>query len=228
MSCSKDSSQHLRTAVVLHGLVHRSLRHTIDRLRECVIAPLDGLGAVDIFYHSWEVQTVHNPRGSEHGEALDLVEVEQLLPEAQGVFESQDAFDATVEWRRLLRKNPMRHCCGSDEEAEATLMNFRRALESQERAWRFFEERKTQRYDLVVATRADLRFLEVGRWDENATRLKNGGQECHPSLWLPKVHSWGGVNDRFAIGNEESIKCWLHHVMYQKPPCKEDRTLKGP
>lgn len=199
------------SSIILHGLIHRSLRHTVESFRECVIEPLARLGPVDVFFHSWDVAEVNNPRAGEAGETLDEAEVARCLPEARGLFESQEAFDASVDWERLFRNNPMRRCCGNEVEARATLMNFRRALESQERAWRVFEERKTKHYDLVVATRADLRFLEeVGISNiERSTSNVEGGR-----IWVPKFHSWGGVNDRFAIGNEEGVRTWSQRVAF--------------
>lgn len=203
-----------QSAIVIHGLVHRSLQHTVDSLRCCVIAPLERHGPVDVFFHSWEVAEVNNPRGGEQGKVLDAAELVRWLPEAQGLFESQEEFDGTVEWERLFRNNPMRQCCKSDDEARATLMNLRRALESQERAWRVFEARKTKRYDLVVATRADLRFLGQLGVGTLVSRQNLGGQERPPSLWVPMFHPWGGVNDRFAIGNEEGVRIWSQRVAF--------------
>ena len=246
MSFRKESSETLRSAVILHGLVHRSLRHTADSLRECVIGPLKELGPVDVFFHSWEVAEIHNPRGGEHGVVLDPAEVASWLREAQGVFEPQEAFDESVNWGCWFRNNPMRHCCGSEKEARTTLMNFRRALESQERAWRLFEEQKTGRYELVVATRADLKFLEELRVPEKllaALHERRGERESpeekrleenadhggmlgafhwldghrpplQTMLWLPRFHSWGGVNDRFVIGNEEGGRIWSQRVAF--------------
>lgn len=211
MSRREETSETLRSAVILHGLVHRSVRHTVGSLRDCVIVPLERLGPVDVFYHSWDVAEVYNPRGSEDGVDLDPTELARWLPEAQGVFESQEEFDASVDWEPLLRNNPMRHCCGGEEEARVTLMNFRRALESQERAWRFFEKTKTRDYDVVVVTRGDLRFLvELGT--SNIERSTSNFEGVR--IWVPKFHSWGGVNDRFAIGNEEAIRIWSNRVAF--------------
>lgn len=204
----------LRIAVLLHGVLCRSLRHVVESMRGQLFAPLERLGQVDVFFHSWDVREIHNPRGGERGVTVARQELAEWLPEAKGVFESQEEFDRSVDWERLFARNPMRNCCDSEEEARATLMNFRRALESQERAWRVFEENKTRSYDVVVATRADLRYLEEGKWETLVPHLKNGGQECPPSLLLPRFHSWGGVNDRFAIGNEEGIRIWSNRVAF--------------
>ncbi len=232
----------LETAVILHGLVHRSLRHTVESLRKCVLAPLERLGPVEVFFHSWDIAEINNPRAGESAEIVDTTEVARLLSDAQGHFESQLDFDASMDWERWFRNNPMRHCCGNEEEARVSLMNFCRALESQERAWRFFEERKSKTYDLVVATRADMRFLEDIRLPERLTLAARGlsskrpqppldfagcpevspylgereGRDRPPCLWLSKFHSWGGVNDRFAIGNEEGIRIWSNRVVFAK------------
>ncbi len=56
---------------------------------------------------------VHNPRGSEDGVVLDPPEVARWLPEAQGAFESQEGFDATVDREPLFQNNPMRRVYGS-------------------------------------------------------------------------------------------------------------------
>ena len=199
------------SALLLHGLVHRSLRHVVASFREKVIAPLLRLGEVDIFFHSWDVSAIHNPRGNEHRVAVETAEVARLLPEARGIFESQEEFDRTVDWERLFERNPMRHCTGSEEAARATLMNFRRALESQERGWRFFEEAKTRRYDRVVVTRPDLRFLEeLGTSNIDQPTLNVEVRE----ISVPRFHAWGGVNDRFAIGSEEVIRIWSNRSAF--------------
>jgi hypothetical protein len=190
------------TAVILSGLIHRSLRHVVSGLREKVLSPLGWLGEVDLFYHSWDVAEIRNPRAGEHGVTVDPGEVALWLPEARGIFESQEEFDGTIGWEALFARNPMRHCTGNEAAARATLMNYRRAIESQERAWRFFQQAKTRDYARVVVTRADLRFLDGLEVPAELTGEGEFEGNRQPRLWLPRFHSWGGVNDRFAIGSE--------------------------
>jgi hypothetical protein len=160
---------------------------------------LSKLGDVDIFYHSWEVSQLTNPRTGETGLTLDTSEVSRWLPEARGLFESQEPYDRSVDWEPLFANNIMRHCTADEDEARATLMNYRRALESQERAWRYFEETKQKSYTHVIATRGDLKFLQELQIDA-LSNLENP-----PCLWIPQFHGWGGVNDRFALGGEREI-----------------------
>ena len=124
-SCQKGP-----TAILLHGVVHRSLLHVAANFRERIVAPLIRFGEVDIFFHSWDISEITNPRAGEHGVVVDPGEVGKWLPEARGIFESQAEFDRTIDWEPLFEKNPMRFCTGNEAAARATLMNFRRAVES--------------------------------------------------------------------------------------------------
>lgn len=216
----REEGRSFSTAVILHGLVHRSLMHTVAGFREQVLGPLSLLGPVDIFYHSWDVPEIHNPRAGETGETPDITGVARWLPEARGVFEPQEAFDRTVDWESLFRNNPMRSCCDGEEEARATLMNFLRALASQERAWRLFQQHKAGRYDVVVAMRADLRFLtplDIRAFPQLHESSPAGtGDAVRPRLWAPWFHAWGGVNDRLAIGNEEAVGIWSERLSFAR------------
>jgi len=222
MSSPSESS-----VLLLHGLVHRSLRHTIESIRKNVIAPLKRSGPVEIYFHCWDVAEVYNPRANELGGDLNASVIGELLPEAKGVIEQQEDYIQTLDWENLIRRNPMRYCTNGEEAAALTLRNFLVALESQQRAWRVFERhRMADRYHKVVASRADLRFLdELGvRRLENPALAKDErrrtdeekerGKGDPPTLWVPRFHAWGGVNDRFAIGNEDGIRIWSHRLAF--------------
>ena len=196
------------TAILLHGLVHRSLDHVVDSFRDKLVAPFAELGEVDIFFHSWDISEITNPRAGEHGVTVDPGEVARWLPEARGIFESQEEFDRTINWDPLFEKNPMRYCTGNEAAARATLMNFRRAVESQQRAWDFFTRTKTRSYSRVVATRPDLKFLQELEIPDELALPEPLHDPASTRLWVPRFHAWGGVNDRFAIGRETGIGIW--------------------
>ena len=202
------------TAVLLHGVVHRSLRHVAGSLREKLLSPLARLGDIDIFFHSWDISEITNPRAGEHGVVVDPGEVARWLPEARGIFESQEDFDRTLNWEPLFAKNPMRYCTGDEAAARATLMNFRRAVESQERAWEFFSRTKTRDYARVVATRPDLMFLQELDLPAELSLADARDESALPCLWVPRFHAWGGVNDRFAIGRESSVGIWARRTAF--------------
>lgn len=209
------------SALILFGILHRSLDHVVGTLRSEIIEPLHEFGEVDIFFHSWDVQKVTNPRAGEIGVDISMERVAHLLPEAKGLFESQEEFDGLIEWEPMFKCNPMRSCTRGDMAARATLMNFRRALESQERAWSYFQQHKARSYDRVVMTRPDLRFLnrleipaplKSGSGSEkDLNKLSNG---CESKVWIPSFHSWRGANDRFVIGREKEVGIWANRTAY--------------
>lgn len=199
------------TAIIFHGLIHRSLRHVIGNLREFLIKPLGMLGEVDIFFHSWDVGNITSPRSGEHGVPVEVSDVEKWLPEARGIFESQEAFDRTINWGPLFARNYTRHFTTGEEACRATLMNYRRAMESQERAWKYFQHHKEKSYSRVVVTRPDLLFLHPLPIppDFGADAVQGpGGRAISPPLYVPRFEAWGGVCDRFAMGTERDVGIW--------------------
>lgn len=183
-----------RSAVILYGLLHRSLAYTGRSIERCLLAPLRAAGGVDVFYHSWDITRIDNFRTGEIGTEIDPREIPAWLPEARGLIESQQAFDQAQDWEPLFAHNIMRKCSPTEDTARLTLMNQFRTLESLQRAWDFFQQHKPQTYARVVATRPDLRFL---------TPLPL--LDAEQGLFLPAFQDWGGVNDRFAVGSEAQI-----------------------
>jgi hypothetical protein len=205
------------TAIILYGVMHRSLKHVVANLREFVIKPLSLVGEVDIFFHSWDVRNITNPRSGEYGVEVELCEVERWLPEARGVFESQEEFDATVNWGPLLARNYTRHSTKGEEASQATLMNYVRALESQERAWRYFQKNSEKKYNRVLVTRPDLLFLHElpipPEWGEHVAYGKDG-QAMPSPLYVPRFEASGGVCDRFAMGAEREVGIWCQKAAF--------------
>ena len=197
------------SALILFGVVQRSLGHVVQSLVERVIQPLLREGRVDVYFHSWDLTSVINPRTGEDVTSIDPSEVGRLLPEARGVFESQDEFDATVDWQPFFERNPMVHCSPDEDAARATLMNHFRALESLERAWRFFEGAKSGGYRRIVVARPDLRFLQD-------LVVEDPSPSGAGAVWIPKFHGWGGLNDRFAMGGEREMEIWCSRLTFAK------------
>ena len=210
------------SALILFGILHRSLDHVVDTLRSEIIQPLQEVGEVDLFFHSWDVQKINNPRAGEVGVEISQDQVAHLLPEANGLFESQEEFDGLIDWESMFEHNPMRSCTGSETAARATLMNFRRALESQERAWAFFQRQKTRRYDRIVMTRPDLRFLNrleipesLKLESESTANVEDvSDQASEHRVFVPAFHSWRGVNDRFVLGREDEVGIWARRTEF--------------
>jgi hypothetical protein len=192
------------TAVIFHGLVHRSLDFTIHSIQKNLLKPLSELGSVDIFFHTWGITSLSNPRAGELDLTIDPDCINKHLRGAKGIVEDQTAFDNSIDWPAFLAEHRMYECIRNESAFLTTQKNYWRSLESQERAWRYFEATKNTRYDRVVATRSDLLF-------SNSFKIRDSKQALLPEcnvIHVPQFHSFKGINDRFAFGSENAIKVW--------------------
>lgn len=217
----------MKTALILFGVLHRSLGLTINEFRSVLLKSLQEDGEIDIFYHSWDTTSILNPRAGEDNVAIDPADIGRYLPEANGVIDSVDEFDRSINWEPLFFRNPMRHCTTTEAAAKVTLMNFRRTIESQARAWEYFERTKTKRYDRVVATRADLRFIRFREPSDQLRKALAEGATNRDSgfgltVWTPRINPWGGINDKFVLGSEEAVKVWCGRLA-----CCDDWVRNG-
>ncbi len=197
-------------AIILHGLVHRSLPLVASSFNDNLLNPLQPLGSTDVYFHSWDTDRLDNPRTGENDVRIEPGSIDRFLGMAQGRLESRSAFDATIDWQPLLERNPMRHCTDSEAAARVTLMNYVRSLESLRRAWEIYLERREVRHDWIIVTRADLRFLHPvflptldAGFCPPPGRADSAPQDS--TLWVPAFQDWGGFNDRFAIGREREM-----------------------
>lgn len=194
----------MRSALVLFGLVQRSIRHIAPSLREYVIGPLAERGEVDVFFHSWDVRQLHNPRAGEASVPIDPADVERFLPEARGRFDSEEGFERLISWDPIFKHNPMRHHCRSDDAARVAIRNAILTLHSLEMGFDQLQESGNS-YDLVVASRADIRFLKPLPLPATLEPW-----EVH----LPSFHGWGGVNDRFAFGSPHAMDVYARRSAF--------------
>ena len=188
----------MKTAVLFHGLVQRSLPHVIGSIRECLLAPLEARGEVRIFHHTWDVPRLENQRAGEVRDAPDPGEIGRLLPESEGDIDDEEAFVRAFDWSDAFADNPMRHHGVPGQAAGATLKNLVLTAHSAERV---FDRYAASGFaaDLVVVSRADLGFLK---------RLEVPDPLAEWSVYVPSFHGWGGVNDRFAFGKPQAMEIY--------------------
>lgn len=189
----------MKTAVLFYGLVQRSLSHVVEDLRKHLLEPLSREGEVEVFFHSWKTGPIFNPRAGEYGVVSDPEEIALHLPEARGRTDDVDNFVKVINWEAVYKNNPMRHHCVDEASARVAIRNAMLALHSLEMVFDEFLAGTRSQADLVVVSRADLRFLgplsipeEIPEW----------------SVFLPLFHAWGGVNDRFAFGRPEAMEVY--------------------
>lgn len=194
----------LRSAVLFYGVVHRSLRYTAPSIRENLILPLSGSGPVDLYFHSWDNQTVHNPRGGEVELTVDPDDCKRLLPEAMGVTESDQGLRDTLVPGLPGGRNPFMHMTPDRNEAMLSLQNYLLALQSLERVFALMQGQQDRPYDLIAICRPDTRLLTPLPLRPHAVAAE--------SIYLPMFHRYRGQNDRFAIGSNHSAAIYCNRL----------------
>lgn len=207
--------KNINIAILSHGLIGRSLEYTVDSFRKNVLSPLKKVGNVDIFYHAWHVDKVSNKYSGENNNRIDSNIITELLPEAKGIIEDQNKWDSTIDWEKHRENNPFAVSLNipSERETMHTLKNHKRAIMSQKRAYVFFENNKDKKYDMVVVARLDVKYpeeIKIPKIDD----IKKYKEEVKKIIWVPNMEHLSGINDRFAIGDEDAIKTWSDRVEY--------------
>lgn len=188
----------MNIALIFHGIIHRSLKYTYKSFEENILHPLNQFGVVDIFYHSWDCSKILNPRGLEFNHPIDINDAYKFLPNAIGVFENQDLFDSTINWRTKINGYPkVSNPTDIEQLLICLIKNCVRDAASIQGAWYFTQSKKTKHYDMYVIARPDVKFINKLKFDISNFELN--------TVYVPKFHSWEGINDRFAIGDERAI-----------------------
>lgn len=91
-----------KVALAFFGLT-RSLKFTIDSIRQNVLAPLDEAAIeYDIYLHSYDLESITNSRSAEIGQSLNTTEWKLLDPDFVSITD-QARHHACVELRNYLR-----------------------------------------------------------------------------------------------------------------------------
>lgn len=188
-SCSASS----RAAVLLFGAVRTSLTIEASTLGPNLLAPLETQtgGPTDVFIHAMLTTAIVNERNGEYAHNL-TVSPEQIArsfgPTCGFASDEQAAVDARdLSWARSRSTRNLN--------ALRAWFSLRRAAELVEA----HERRRGRLYTLVAAVRSDTAIyapLTPG------LRLLTATPEA---VLLPNSQHWGGVNDRFAMGERATM-----------------------
>lgn len=196
----------MKTAVLFHGLVQRSLRHVIGSIREHLLKPLEERGEVRMFHHTWRIPHLENLRAGESGPAVAVEEIARWLPESDGEADDEESFVHLIDWSDAFADNPMRHQGVSGASANVTLRNAVLTVHSAERVFDRFAMSGFEA-DLVVVSRADLHFLK---------KLEIPDPLPEWTVFAPSFHGWGGINDRFAFGSPLSMEIYARRSAFME------------
>jgi len=217
-----------KIAILFHGLVYRSLKHTVSSFEHNILTPLQKKYDVDVFHHSWKISVIHNPRGGEYSVPIDQDAISKFMPYSKGVEEDQNEYDHTIDPSFFTKKNPMHNCTTSEEDALITAMNSLRDLESTKRAFKYMENNSNDDYDYIIVCRPDVEFLNKFKISRIKDKIIDG------VVFIPYFDKGvDGSNDRFVIGNRDSIKIYCNRIdgalewmKYGLVPSSEDYLKK--
>lgn len=202
--------QGFRTAIIFYGLVQRSLKFTQPSLLTHLMDPLQKRGTVDLFLHSWAL-----PQNSDHSVSIKAEDIAHYLPQAQSLIEPQADYDRRQNWEPLLQNKYLGQDPQTHPQARLALMNLCRSLESLQRAWAFFSQHKKGRYDLIIISRADLKFVMP-------LNLPPIDALPQSSLCLPQFHFVrGGLNDSFVLGSEAQVQIYAQRAAFAQTYLQE-------
>lgn len=67
-------------------------------------------------------------------------------------------------------------------------------------------------YDIVIRIRPDIKFTEKSIIAIKKFKMKDIIENKNDTIYIPNFHSWGGVNDRFAIGSYELMGIYMNII----------------
>lgn len=178
--------------------ITRSLRYTIGSIQRNVLAPLRAVGAtVRLHGHFHLPPSIDNPRSGEAGLPTDPTEA-ALLGLDRCVLDAQD--DALIaDTMAAVRRHPD---VLQDDYRSARNLCFQ--LRSLDRLWASMADdvaASSRLFETWVALlRPDLHYLDPFPWHT----LLPGMRSENLDLAVPSWHSWGGMNDRFAVATPDA------------------------
>ena len=195
----------MKIAVCFRG-ISRSLSHTIDSIRENVIAPSRAFGKVRVFTHLFDQKTINNPRSGEIGQ-LDsteppLLQSDWLSLEPPGECLEKNHYDTLKTFGDPWNDD------------FASLRNLIHELHSLKQGWLAARDWQADAY---LFLRPDLLYHESFQpvLERIARHQKSG-------LCVPLWQGWSGCNDRFAIATTaEAARAYAERVDHAVNYCKQ-------
>ena len=201
----------LHVAVCFFGLL-RSLNYTIDSIRSHVLDPLLLAGATyDVYVHTYNDSSITNARSAEFGEKLDWTHYRLLHPH-RAVIEDTRVFESSFIDRHLPAL--LRHGdAWGQAEPHTSLGNLLKQLHSLRAVTRLWTN-SSARYDAVIYARPDVWFFKPLNTSAVLAQVAaaTAGNQC--LLLTPPWHTFGGLNDRFAIGTPATMKRYGERVLH--------------
>lgn len=194
----------MRIAICFFGITRNLRQHTLNSIEEFLFA---SAAAADPgfrrFGHFNLVQRVSNPRSGEENVPINSEEFKLLKCDAVSCTD-QESLDRRLNFSEIERFGD------SWEDNFNSLRNLVRQLYSLNEVTRLLTE-SGERFDLVVYSRPDLRF--TARVEMTLVRPR--------TLCTPWFARGGGLNDRFALGDFETMAHYGRRYSLMRQYCEE-------
>ena len=186
-------------ALCLYGLV-RAVEMILPTFQTNVHTPLKAAGGTDLFLHTLLLGSISNRRSGEQAARLSPGAFMGFRSACRYTVEDQGAADVAI--AQSVRP-PKRLTGDYDNSTLANLLRAAYSLEKVANLAKIHEMEGAFRYRVVVAARPDTAFLTPLPHATISTMLNSSGNAN--TISVPNFHHWGGVNDRFAIGERSAM-----------------------
>ena len=177
-----------KACICFYGLVHRSLKFTIDSIQKHIFDVLKKENIeYDVYIHTFDTTVATGTRnGSDNNTPIDVKDCNLLNPCVLQI-ESEEEFNKNFDWKSVEKyKDPWNN----------KFMSLRNMIRELHSCNKVFISTQQKKYDFYIFTRADIRWIkDVVVPSENEL-----------------IISHGFVNDLCAIGKYNAIKHWASRI----------------
>ena len=201
-----------RGAVCFYG-INRSLKHTASSIQMNLLDPISLAGYdLDLFYHTYNLSVIDNPRSKEVRQKLDPSGFNILGSYVDSDITSQEDFMAMFDLRDWIM-----HDKDNWNDDFKSLKNLACQLNSIDSCCNLIDSSR-QRYNFVMFARPDLLYLNSVNMSQIEAYLSSNER-----VWvLPEFQDLDTFwNDRFVVASHDDIQPWCHRMRYAKDFMRE-------
>eukprot|EP00667_Euglena_gracilis_P020862 EG_transcript_22693 len=196
----------LHVGVCIFGLT-RSLHYTISSIRTKILDVLI-VNNVDftIYLHTFNVTILNNPRSHEVNLTADPMLFKLLQPHVAVI-------DPPFNWtgnEELLSQLLQHGDSWGEGEPHSTLRNLYAQLVSLERVTQMWQSK--HHIQAAIYVRSDVWFFN----ELSISDVFRAASTERPAVWTPRFGLYGGLNDRFALGNRLGMRAYGTRIRWVK------------
>ena len=195
---SRFTNKKYKVAICFFGLT-RSLKYTMNSIEDNIIKPLKNANIeYDIILHTYNLRHLKLKRSGENN-SLNTTEWKLLNPVKYRI-DNQDDFDRSYDYNYVKSFGD-----AWNTNFENTI-NLIRQFNSLKQVWNLCESMNKD-YDCYLFIRPDLKYTKKLNINQVI-----GASKASNTIYTPLWHKYGGLNDRMALGNYNSMKKYANRL----------------